>query len=113
MSYKSYKAEVLQALKDAVSKGLDEIGDRCVGHAQDLAPVDTGNMRASIIHEREGEYTEAIGPSNSAAPYKDVYYAKYVELGTHRQNPQPFLRPAAENYRSEYETIMEQALKGS
>jgi HK97 gp10 family phage protein len=110
MAYKSYKDAVLEALKSAIDRAMDDIGDRCAGHAQDHATVDTGNMRASIIHEREGEATEVIGPSDSAAPYKPVGYAKYVELGTQRQSPQPFLRPAAENYFSEYVAILRDEL---
>lgn len=109
-TFKSHKTEVLQALKSAIDRGLDAIGDSCVGHAQDHAPVKTGNLKSSIIHEREGEATEVIGPSDSAAPYKPVDYAKYVELGTHKTNSQPFLRPAAENYQSEYVAIMRDEL---
>ena len=104
-TFKSHKTEVLQALKSAIDRGLDAIGDSCVGHAQDHTPV-----KSSIIHEREGEATEVIGPSDSAAPYKPVDYAKYVELGTYKTNPQPFLRPAAENYQSEYVAIMRDEL---
>lgn len=110
MAYKSYKKEVLDALKAAVQRGLDAIGDRCVGHAQNLTPVDTGNLRASIIHEREGDYTEVVGPSNAAAPIKDVGYAVYVELGTRKMKAQPFLNPALNNYTSEYYDIMREEL---
>ena len=53
--------------------------------AQQLTPVDTGNLRRSFstrVRRLEGEV------SNSAS------YAPYVEYGTVRMSAQPFLRPA-------------------
>jgi HK97 gp10 family phage protein len=36
----------------------------------------------------------------------NVEYAPYVELGTHRQKAQPYLRPAAEGHTAEYKQII-------
>jgi len=44
-----------------------------------------GRLRSSITHETEGT-AGRVGTN--------VTYAKYVELGTEKQSPQPFLRPA-------------------
>ena len=110
VTYTSHLDEVLEALDAAVSEGLDAIGDRAQGYAQNLTPVDTGNLRASIKHEREDEHTEVIGAFNDSAPYKKVDYAKFVELGTSRMRAQPFLRPAAEDHMREYVKIMRDAL---
>ena len=52
------------------------------GHAP-AAP--TGRLRSSITHEIEGT-TGRVGTN--------VEYARYLELGTVRMAPRPFLRPA-------------------
>ncbi len=57
--------------------------------AQALAPVDTGNLRASITYEtRElaSAVTAEVGPTAT--------YGLYVEEGTSTQAPQPYLQPA-------------------
>ena len=110
IKFVSHKADVERELERAVSRALDEIGDRAVGFAQGYAPVDTGNMRASITHERVDDSSEGIGCSDALAPYKDPYYAKFVELGTTRMAAQPFLTPAANNHGAEYVQIVKDVL---
>ncbi len=58
--------------------------------AREMAPVDTGNLRASIRVERDG---------NNHAVVTDVSYAPFLEFGTSRAPAQPFLGPAAESVR--------------
>ena len=53
--------------------------------AKKLCPVDTGRLRSSITHEIQGT-TGRVGTN--------VEYARAVELGTEKQSPQPYLRPA-------------------
>lgn len=53
--------------------------------AKQLCPVDTGRLRSSITNEIEGE----VGRVGT-----NVEYAKFVELGTNKMSPQPYLRPA-------------------
>jgi HK97 gp10 family phage protein len=52
-------------------------------------PVDTGNLKASIKGDVEGD-TVWIG----AGFTEEVNYAKHVEFGTSRMKAQPFIRPA-------------------
>lgn len=59
--------------------------------AKALAPVDTGNLRASISTDITGDgntgtITALIGPTAD--------YGIYQELGTSRMAPQPYLGPA-------------------
>lgn len=51
------------------------------------AAVDTGTMRNSITSTVSG-YTGEVGPT--------VEYAPFVEYGTSRMGPQPFMGPALE-----------------
>lgn len=57
--------------------------------AKDFAPVDTGELRdsISIVYDKTDDGISAdIGT--------DVYYGGFQELGTSRNDPHPFLRPA-------------------
>lgn len=63
-------------------------------HAQDRAPVDTGHLRGSITIADMGTAVE-IGPT--------AHYGGYVELGTRRMAPQPYLGPAADRVLPELE----------
>lgn len=62
-----------------------------VGHdvqrdAQIACPVDTGNLRASIGIRRPTLLQALVGPSAN--------YGAFVEYGTSRMSPQPYMRPA-------------------
>lgn len=92
------------------------IGGKAESYAKMLCPVDTGNLRNSITHTTEDDgHTVVIGTS--------VYYAPYVELGTGRNyegnsghgtvqgvRPRPYLRPAIEDHRQEYQYIIQHEL---
>lgn len=70
-------------------------GARIERSAKINAPVDTGNLRASINTTstgdgRRGRMTVRVGPTAN--------YAPYVELGTSRMAPQPFLGPAVDEH---------------
>jgi len=107
--FKSNRAAVEALMQKTVRSALDTVGDQAVGWAQDLAPVDTGNLKSSLDHQEESNDTEIVGASNEKAPYKDVDYAICVELGTHRMHAQPFLRPAIENNLRTIQQIVEDA----
>lgn len=103
--FTSHKDEVLSALKAQVRNGLDQIGSAAEHHAKDITPVRTGKLRDSIWHRPIGDQAEGVGTDT-------VEYAIFVELGTSKMHAQPYLRPAAENYGSEYVEIMQNALNG-
>lgn len=54
--------------------------------AKALAPVDTGYLKSSISSDIAGFHAE-IGPTAD--------YGHFVENGTSRMSPQPYMRPAA------------------
>ena len=111
VDFKSYKKEVAEAVQGAIDKTLTAMGDKAVQLAQNYATVDTGNMRASITHQRYDDKTEIFGTSNSQAPIKPVKYAQYVELGTKRMKAPPFIRPAVERHRQDYISIIQENMK--
>jgi HK97 gp10 family phage protein len=72
-----------------VGKHLARSAVKVEATAKRLCPVDTGRLRSSINHQlaHDGQGLLALVGTN-------VEYAIFVELGTSRTRPQPFLRPA-------------------
>ncbi|MGC0237280.1 HK97-gp10 family putative phage morphogenesis protein [Arthrobacter sp. SD76] len=74
--------------------------------AKSIAPVDTGNLKGSIGHSdlrtvgRSGSLAVEIGPTAS--------YGIYLEMGTSRMAPQPFMGPAADRHAPSFEQAMAQ-----
>ena len=97
---------VLAEMPKAIARALETIGLVAEGHAQGLCPVDTGRLRNSITHAIDGDEQAVYIGTN-------VEYAPYVELGTSKQDAQPFLTPAAQNHSDEYREILEKELGGS
>lgn len=123
--------EVMEALQNAVQRGLEAVGLRAEEYAKALAPRDTGNLQDSISSEVEDD-SVYIGVTAQAP------YARYVEFGTgiygenggrqtpwsyqdsngqwhytHGQPAQPFLRPAAGDHASEYLEILKESLENA
>lgn len=88
-------------IRAAFARALERIGMQAEGYAQDLCPVDTGNLRNSITHTADAE-AAYIGTN--------VEYAPYVELGTRRAAAQPFLKPAGTDHRGTYANIVKDEL---
>lgn len=131
-------ARFLRELEQTTPKILETIGLKAEGYAKKLCPVGTeestgvkgyrgGTLRNSITHRVTGGDTLEVG--------SNVEYAPYVELGTGPHfvpppewerfeaekgkgvgkayvKPRPFIRPAIEDHRDEYERIAETILKG-
>jgi len=99
----------LQSLDGAVTSHLQtamgEIAQLVERRAKELAPVDTGTLRASIGHVVNRMGRDAI----TAIIGSDVEYAPYQEYGTYKMAAQPFLRPALEQSRDEIVRILEDA----
>lgn len=77
------------------------------GTAKQSAPVDTGATRNSIGSDFSGNahFAQAdIGPTTS--------YSPYLENGTSRMAPRPFMGPALEKHTPEIEAAFAQATEG-
>ena len=65
------------------------------GKAKQLAPVDTGALRNSLQSEPDGPYTWTV--------HDGVEYGVYQELGTYKMRAHPFMTPAVEWARPQFE----------
>ena len=121
--FTSYRGEVQDTIQLRIRRALEICGGTAERYAKENLTkndsVKTGNLRNSITHQQVDENTEAVGTG--------VKYAPYVELG-HNQEPgryvaaigkrlvadhvaaKPYLRPAVENHREEYEKIIKDEL---
>lgn len=122
--------KTLEELNAACLRALERCGSQAEGYAQDLCPVDTGNLRNSITHAvDESEKSAIIGTNSSYGPYVELGTGIYAEGGGGRPTPwvyqdgkgewhwtrgnqaQPFLKPAVADHAKTYKNIMEDELK--
>ena len=114
--------EILKEVTDKKEIILEIVGGKIEGYAIELCPVGTeestgikgylgGSLRSTIRHEMEDENTMAVKAGGMRGIYRDVDYAVYVEMGTSKMKPQPYLQPAIEDHLSEYQGIIESELK--
>lgn len=98
--------QVEQAMGSAIAKALTMIGLNAEGNAKNACPVDTGRLRNSI--------TNAIDMDEKAVYIgTNVEYGPYVELGTSRRKPHPYLKPAAADHGDEYRAILKGCLESA
>lgn len=79
--------EIEKAVEDGTEAALEQFGVIVQEDAKRYCPVDTGRLQGSIKSKVE---------NNTVIVGTDVEYAAYVEFGTSRQRPQPYLTPAFE-----------------
>lgn len=73
--------------------------------AKAFAPVDTGNLKNSITtHVTDGGLTAGVVATAS--------YAYYVEAGTSRMSPQPYMGPATDRNTPLFRQAMAQLAEG-
>ncbi len=128
-----------------LAAALRKMGRVIQADAKGLVPVDTGTLRENIIVTRERD-PKAFGATEvvhvtvraKAKAYKDnkknrkaskvgenyqdygpLYYARFLEFGTVRASPHPFMRPAFEQakarlpeiFRSELSAAIDRAVR--
>lgn len=88
--------EIAAKLPDAVAQVVETSAFVIEGEAKVLAPVDTGNLRASYQTEKtRPDGTQFLVGTN-------VEYAPFVEFGTSKMAAQAHLTPAAEQERPNF-----------
>lgn len=103
----------LEAVSDNVTRDLTKAvkaGAKVVlDEAKSRAPVDTGalrdNMTMRVVEKDRSQVEVDVGP------HKDQYYGYFLEHGTSKMSPRPFLRPALDENRDKIEKAMVDALE--
>lgn len=85
ITYDGGLSDIADRLENDMENIILSAGERVKSSAQSLCPVDTGRLRDSIEVSAEG---------NRAVISANTDYAAYVEFGTSKMPPKPFLVPA-------------------
>lgn len=121
--------KVKDEFKQACLRSLERCGMQGEGYAQDLVPVDTGNLRDSISHQVvESEMEVHIGSNSEYAIPVECGTGMYYPGGrqdpwvyqdakgnwhmTHGQRAQPYVKPAVADHVQTYVNIIEDELHG-
>ena len=88
----------LPAAREAVQKATQDIESI----AKETVTVDTGFLKSSISSEFHFGGSEAIGRVGPSANY-----GAFVENGTHKMRPQPYMRPATDAVEPGFNMVMQ------
>jgi HK97 gp10 family phage protein len=103
---RSLERELDLSTRDARSKAYDAVRTfafKIERSAKQRAPVDTGALRNSI----NTTVSSMASGSASAEVGPEVRYGGWVELGTHRTAPQPYLGPAFDRHEPAFVKALE------
>src|SRR5947209_18661968 len=94
--YQALPQEIFEEVQNILQSGAQRVAER----AREIVPVRTGRLRDSIAVEGgiEVDADEAFQP---IAVVATAPYASFVEDGTSRMTPRPFLEPAMEEIEPE------------
>ena len=115
--------EILAMEEITVLRALERCGMQAEGYAQDLCPVNTGNLKNSITHNVESSEKAAyVGTNSEYGPYVELGTGKFYPGGrqepwkykdgngdwhtTSGQRPQPFIKPAVADHAQTYRNII-------
>lgn len=99
--------KIKQAIHVQLAKGINNACQYWVSEAQDLAPVDTGFLKAHIGQTVTATPDSLHGEVRTLAPYSG-----YVNFGTSRQAPQPFWTVAALLARQKFDWLLKSGFIG-
>lgn len=101
VTFKDFTPELEKKISGAVKKSLHTAALIVEADAVYDCPYITGNLKNSITHEVKDD---------NARVMTNVEYAEWVEYGTYKQKPQPFMRPALDKNRKKINAIFEKEL---
>ena len=102
-------AEDLRETADTLTRRASQVVRKAaldtMADAKTLAPVDTGNLRNSITTDtRTGDLRAVVEATAS--------YSAYLEWGTSKMQPQPFMRPAQDRNTEPFMDAIAQLAEG-
>lgn len=104
--YTSYFKQRTAQILAAQGRAAERTGAWAAEQSRLLAPVETGELRASISYVvRRTQTTFAI------VVYAGAQHALYVELGTVNMSAQPYLRPILDQIGRRYQTFLAEEMR--
>lgn len=94
-SWMRYVDSISEKVEQDVERHVAQTGYKVEANAKRLVPVDTGHLRRSIQTELE----KVLKKSYTATIGTNVEYAQFVEFGTRRTQPKPYLIPSFDKYK--------------
>jgi len=82
---KWYIKDVMNMTDDVLEAKLDLAADIAVGEIKTRTPVLTGNLKGNNNWRRINRFVRRV--------FNNTEYAIFVEFGTKKQTPQPYMRP--------------------
>jgi len=104
VTIRSYRKEREKEILDGLEKSMERVGAIVERQAKinvsksppEHPQVQTGRLRSSIVHQVTTEGNEIIAEIGT-----NVTHSKYLEFGTSRHSPFPWLFPAVEMSRGQ------------
>lgn len=87
---------LVEEMRSRISRVLAEAGQEAYSAAIEKVPVRTGRLRSSIRLEKVSDLAYVVVAGHPVKEKGRPYYAPFVEFGTRRMAPRPFMRPAAD-----------------
>lgn len=103
---KSRLPRIALEMDHRVTAALRVASELIEAEASSRAPVASGDLRAAIHTEQDGDDIRVIAGDDR------VFYGHFVEFGTSRTPARPFLIPALESRRGDVLQAAAQALRG-
>jgi HK97 gp10 family phage protein len=96
-------------IKTAISENVLKMAKLIAEQAVQIVPIDTGALCDSIVYYKVDDFSAEITAGyagewnkNKTGPVSEVGYAAFVEFGTRKMDPQPYMRPAVDMVVKEY-----------
>jgi HK97 gp10 family phage protein len=93
--------KLVPTIDTAIEAGADLIQDMAIT----LVPVRTGMLKSTIHVEPTGQMMERL-----VSVGQGITYAAYVEYGTRRMAPQPYMRPSRDAREAEIVNLVAKAV---
>ncbi|MGL5057523.1 MAG: HK97 gp10 family phage protein [Fusobacteriaceae bacterium] len=96
--------KIIKEFPNEVNKVTNTIGSSLKGHIVKLVPVDTGELRTSLVFRSTGNYEVTVGTTKE--------YAGHVNYGTRRRGGVYFLERGIQNFEdNDLEPLLEHCIK--
>ena len=88
--------DALAKMRMKIIKALTEATIEAYVTAKSVVPVRTGLLRSSIHMEKVSPFEHKVVAGSEVKSRGKPYYAPFVEYGTRKMRPRPYMKPGAE-----------------